>query len=98
MSMNIHIQATRSVIVEATGSKAIQTVHYEDEWQTPTSVSWDIYGPPERTNEERIEAYCKWAMDYPAVDPEYAEYHVEQLREWIELHRKCGFNVEVFVW
>jgi len=95
MSMNIHIEAQRSVIVEETGSRSTQTVHYEDEWQTPTSVSYEIYGPSEKSDEDRLEAYCQWAI---SVSPEYGEYHAECLREWAELHRKCGFKVKVFVW
>ena len=41
MSMNIHILASRNVIVEKTGEKSVQE-EYFDEWQTPTKVSYEI--------------------------------------------------------
>jgi hypothetical protein len=111
--MNIHILASRNVIVEKTGEKSVQE-EYFDEWQTPTKVSYEI-----EKSDNPIQAYKDWVMsisedtEFPVFADDdifgergqigtktvnYGEYHIEQLNEWIEVYQNAGYEISVEVW
>jgi hypothetical protein len=111
--MNIHILASRNVIVEKTGEKSVQE-EYFDEWQTPTKVSYEI-----EKSDNPIQAYKDWVMSISRDEEvtvyaeddilnegepigtktvNYGEYHIEQLNEWIEVYKNAGYEISVEVW
>lgn len=93
MSMNIHIKATRAITADATGEKSEQVSYFEC-LQTATNDTFEIYGPSERSEEDRIAAYRDWVNRIYPTD--YSEYHLEELAEWLDSVKACGYTVKVF--
>ena len=110
MSMNIHISATREVMVIKTRETSKQTIRF-DCWQTPTDDSYEII-----EKENPLEAYKEWVIaqndvgTFPLYDKSdffkkgepigettvnYSENHVNELNKWIKMCEKGGYYIEV---
>lgn len=61
MSMNLYIEATRKAFAfNGKGKKVTFTDRRSfDCWQTPTSLTYDVLG--KATEDEKIQAYIRWA-------------------------------------
>jgi hypothetical protein len=111
--MNIHISATREVMVIKTRETSKQTIRF-DCWQTPTEDSYEII-----EKENPLEAYKEWVIarnfvkTYPVYEESdffqegepigetivnYSENHVNELNEWIEMCEKGAYEIEVEVY
>jgi len=69
MSMNIHFQGTREILVLATGLKEKQVLGIPV-WQTPTDITYNIV-----ESDNPVKAYAKWAAGQTGeeTEPVYAE-------------------------
>lgn len=114
MSTNIHIRATRDVVVVKTGRVDTQEISFPV-WQTPTAVTMMI-----KASADPLEAYKNWILKERSQDeeiPVYAEddhfgegdpidtltynagkEHVEQFEQWLEMCREEGYTVVVEAW
>lgn len=95
MSMNIYIQAKRSVTVDATGENSVQTITF-DVRQTPTEVTYKIVNSVNQKQE-----YIDWLMSFLKDEefPVYAEDDMFCEREPIgmEIVNHCKEDVSEFV-
>lgn len=113
MSTNIHIKASRQIIVVKTGKTDMQTVYF-NQWQTP---SVDTYAIME--SKDPIQAYKDWALreQEDQVENVYAEddyfeegepigtrtfnygkEHVAEFEAWIREVEEAGYIVEFEAW
>lgn len=113
MSTNIHITATREVIVVKTGKRDYQTTYFEA-WQTPTATTYAIMASP-----DRVQAYKDWALsmsedreeDVYAEDDifeegepvgkvvvNYGKDHIAGLDDWIKNVEEAGYTIEFEAW
>lgn len=114
MSTNIHIRATREVVVVKTGRTDAQEISFPV-WQTPTAVTMMI-----KASADPLEAYKNWILKECSQDEEFPVYadddifgegepvgkeiynagkeHVEQFEQWLEMCREEGYTVVVEAW
>ena len=109
MSINIHVRATREIIVVSTNVKEIQTQVCNMIWQTPSVVSRKIM---ESTDPKQ--AYFDWVLsrskdvklpvydekdifqEWDAIGHEvvnYGKIHVDEVSAWIEIMTKKGYEI-----
>lgn len=111
MSMNLHVDAVRSVTVTKTGKASVQKISF-GLWQTPTDVTYAILASPDDK-----QAYINWVRSYSSVEkyPIYAdddalgegepigyeevnacEDHIRELEEWWKNCEDEGYEIEFF--
>ena len=90
MSMNLHLQAKAKVKFVTTGKEHTVRDLYQTLFQTPTKVTYDIL---EQT--DVFESYKKYVSDV-CDDKEYAQEHIENVKEWIDAHMTDGYTIEFF--
>lgn len=110
MSTNIHVRATREIIVVKTGVSEIQTQTCSMIWQTPTVITKAIMAC-----EDKKQAYIEWVLskcvdetqlvyaeddifhDKPPVGFEtvnYGKIHVEEFNSWCDIMESKGYVIE----
>ena len=113
MSTNIHIVATREVIVKKTGKSAQQQLRF-NAWQTPTAVTLEIM-----EKRDKIKAYKDWVLSISKdeivnvyADNDYfqeqepigtkvineGDNHVKLLEDWLDVCEENGYDVKVEAW
>lgn len=111
MSTNLHVTGYRTVIVEKTGKKDIQTTSF-DLYQTPSNVTREILN-----TDDPAQGYRDWVIAdrYEEEEPVYAEddiweegepigvktvcYHDEHVKEFDEFIKKCeedGYELKFY--
>ena len=111
MSMNLHVEATRKVIVAKTGKESAQRVSL-CLWQTPTDVTYAILDA-----KDVKQAYIDWvkSVSKPQKYPVYADddvlcdrdpigyedvdhgaVHIRELNDWFKMCEDEGYEVEFF--
>lgn len=112
MSMNIHITAVRDIIVSSTGEHSQQSEWF-DCWQTPTEVSYTISRSenPVDCYKKWVQSVSttrdipiyedddifgeKDVIGYEKYNP--ADDHIKELDDWINIHKKSGYTIEVII-
>lgn len=110
MSINIHVRATREIVVVKTGVNEIQSVACSMIWQTPTKISNEIMN-----SDDKKHAYIEWVKSISTDEeiPIYAEddifserdpigfekvnsglMHVEEFLSWCDIMENKGYNIE----
>lgn len=111
MSMNLHVEAKRSVTVNKTGKGSVQVERF-NLWQTPTNVTREIL-----QSGDHLTAYINWVLEDCMVEtiPQYApedifcegeivgyiehcaaDEHVNELKEWINTMLDEGYEIEFY--
>jgi hypothetical protein len=78
MSMNVLFGMTRKIIIISTGKEDIQTAEFENDWQTPTDVSYSI-----AEAEDPVQAY----KDYLLSIAEGYDYKQIEYDDKVEANR-----------
>lgn len=86
MSMNLHIEATRKIIVVKTKKQDIQRITFQL-WQTPTKDTFEIL----KGNSYIL--YKQW-INGRGCDEEDKEYHLNKLDEWVKHCEESGYTIE----
>lgn len=110
MSTNIHVRATREIIVVKTGVSEIQSQTCSMIWQTPTVVTKAIMAC-----EDKKQAYIEWVeakskdetqLVYEENDifherapigvevVNYGKIHAEEFKAWCDIMESKGYVVE----
>ncbi len=113
MSTNLHIKATREIIVKKTGAQRVQEVSVPI-YQTPTRVTYKIMD-----SDDRLQAYFDWVKATSSIktEPVYdeddilcegpsigeleynpGEAHISELRKEIEQLVLEGYEIEFEAW
>lgn len=114
MSINIHFEGTRDILVIKTGKQDVQSVFFREVWQTPTKVTDKIL-----KSEDPFQAYRDWVLENqedqtepmyadddvfhtgPIVGYEtfnYGKEHIKDFDGWLKMMEEDGYTVVAEGW
>lgn len=90
MSTNFHIYGVREIVVVKTGKTEKQYISFKT-LQTPTKKTWIMMNA-----KNPIETYSKWVKEHK--DPWVVEFHLIDLKEWLNGAKNDGYEVRWEAW
>ena len=114
MSINIHFEATRDIIVVKTGKQEVQDARFREVWQTPSKVTDKIL-----KSADPFQAYRDWVMENqedqqepmyadddvfhagPIIGYEtfnYGKEHLQDFDAWLKQMKEDGYEVVAEGW